>query len=103
MVPEIRGVVRRSGHHTLRLFFKQPVPDERALDLLASLSPHRVSFERANGLYFALDLEPEASVDKVRDVLDQWQEQGLIEYETCEARVQGGFGAAPEDTGGNEE
>jgi hypothetical protein len=56
-----------------------------------------VSFEGADNAFFALDLEPQADTDRVRDELDRWERQGWIEYETCEARVPGSFDARPAD------
>jgi len=96
LIPEVKEVVRRSGHNTLRLFFKESVDQSRSLELLATLRLLSASYEGLNNFYFALDLEPEAGVAEVRDVLDIWEKHGLIEYETCEARIQGGFDAAPE-------
>jgi len=96
LIPEVREVLRRSGHNTLRLFFKKSVAESHSLELLATLRPLGVSYEGLNSFYFALDLGPETNIAKVRDILDTWEQQGLIEYETCEARVQGGFDAAPD-------
>ena len=95
--PEIRAVVTRSGHQTLRVFFEDVVSDRRALELLGSLAPLAVSFEGADTRYFALDLLPDADIGKVRDILDEWQEQGWAGYETCEARMPGGFDDGPQE------
>jgi hypothetical protein len=84
------------GHTTLRVMFDDTVPEARMLELLATLGPLAVSFERCGEHYFALDLEPEASVDAVRDQLDRWEAEGTLEYETCEARVPGSFDSAPD-------
>jgi hypothetical protein len=97
--PEVRSVARRSGHKTLRLFFEKSVPDERRLALLSSLKALAVSFEGADETYFALDLEPESDIDKVRDELDRWHAEGWGAYETCEARVAGSFDDRPEHDG----
>lgn len=95
--PEIRHVARRRGHQTLRVFFENCDSEEKMLSLLRSLGPLSVSFERANERYFALDLEPAADINKVRDQLDDWQRQGFLDYETCEARIPGGFDDRPEE------
>ena len=95
--PEIRCVERRSGHRTLRVLFAESVPEERMLDLLQSLALLSASFERATDRYFALDLEPEADVAKVRAVLAGWEWQGWCAYETCEARVPGSFDDSPQE------
>ena len=94
--PVIRRVVRRSGNQTLRLTFTQE-NEATMLERLRSLEPLAASFERATEQYWALDLQPGADINRVRDVLDEWQRQGWIDYETCEERVPGSFDAAPED------
>jgi hypothetical protein len=93
--PEIREVVRRSGHQTLRVFFHKSVPEEKRLSLLHSLRSLSVSFEGANAAYFALDLEPDADIGRVRRELDDWTAEGWADYETCEARVTGSFDDRP--------
>ena len=93
--PEVREVVRRSGHRTLRVFFDEAVPADRRVSLLESLHDLLVSFEGATDAFFALDLEPEADIDRVRRQLDQWERNGWIAYETCEARVAGSFDDRP--------
>jgi hypothetical protein len=98
--PEIRAVVRRSGHRTLRFFFQKAVPQQERVTLLESLKPLSVSFEGADDTYFALDLEPEASIIRVREVLDRWAREGWVEYETCEARVPDSFDDRPDDQHG---
>jgi len=95
--PEVREVIRRSGHNTLRVFFQESVAEKRRLSLLHSLARLSVSFEGANTTFFALDLEPRADVDRVRDELDAWERAGWIGYETCEARVPGSFDDRPEE------
>ena len=95
--PTVQRVIERSGHTTLRVRFEDDVSEERRLELLHSLQPLSVSYERYGPPYFALDLEPGADVDAVRDRLDAWYAEGLLDYETCEARVEGSFDAAPDD------
>jgi hypothetical protein len=101
--PRIRMVVRRSGHSTLRLFFRKHLSYERGLELLGTLQAQvpGVSYEGLNEFYFALDLLPETSVDDVRDILDEWMAKDWIEYETAEARASGSFDDAPKDDTGS--
>jgi len=100
--PELVSVVKRSGHRTLRCFFKKHVSQEEALEYLdRNLKPLHVSYEGLNGFYFALNLAPEAREDDVRDVLEQMQDAQLIEYETCEARVAGSFDDRPKEPEGD--
>jgi hypothetical protein len=96
--PSVLRVIERSGHQTLRVFFEEGVPEAERIARLQSLTSLHVSFERCNARYFALDLEPGASMDSVRERLDHWEREGVLAYETCEARVPGSFDeAASED------
>lgn len=95
--PEVREVVRRSGHRTLRVFFQKSVPEDKRFSLLQSLRFLSVTFEGRDNAFFALDLEPQADIDRVRAELDRWERQGWMAYETCEARVPGSFDDIPAD------
>ena len=89
--PSVMRVVARSGHRTIRVFFKEATEENERLTRLKSLGDLKVTFERCNDRYFALDLEPEADLNTVRDRLDVWESEGIAEYETCEARSPGSF------------
>lgn len=95
--PEVRCVVKRSGNRTLRVFFEKAATAKRQAQLLSTLKPLAVSYERATQHLVALDLEPEANVLQVRAVLDAWEQEGIGCYETCEARVPGSFDDAPQE------
>lgn len=95
--PEIRAVVARSGHTTLRVFFAAGVPEKRRIALVRSLGSLGVSFERASASVFALDAAPEADLDEVQADLDLWVRRGWALYESCEARVEGSFDDLPEE------
>jgi hypothetical protein len=95
--PFVIRVIERSGHRTLRVIFEEDVPEDDHGAYLGELAPLHVSFERCSERYYALDLEPEASMDRVRGKLDAWERDGVLAYETCEARVAGSFGEAPSD------
>lgn len=94
--PHVRAVVGRSGHRTLRVMFPAERPEAEVIQLLSSLKPLSVSFERASSHYYALDLTPEADITRVRAQLDEWEAQGLLDYETCEERLAGSFDDAPD-------
>jgi hypothetical protein len=77
--------------------FDEATVEEERIDRLNSLADLHVSYEGCNPRYFALDLEPEASMNAVRDRLDAWEAEEVLEYETCEARQPGSFDAQPSD------
>jgi Domain of unknown function (DUF4265) len=93
--PSILRVVERSGNRTLRVFFEDGVGEDERLARLQSLSPLHVSFERCSAQYFALDLESDADLSRVRAELAAWGAEGIASHETCEARVPGSFDDAP--------
>jgi hypothetical protein len=96
--PSVLRVLERSGHQTIRVNFNDAVTERDQLGRLNSLADLQVSYERCNRRYFALDLEPEASLDLVRRRLDAWEAEGVLGYETCEARIPGSFDADPSDS-----
>src|SRR3989442_6335705 len=99
MRTEIRNSIwSLSGNRTLPVLFMEGQTEDMMLPLLCSLRPLDVSFERSTERYFALDLEPKTDIGKVREILDDWQSRGWVEYETCEARVPGSFDAAPKES-----
>jgi len=93
--PEIRAVVERSGHQTLRISFCDQLSREAQEPIIAALQALGGELERANGQFLAIDIPPGVSVDALRDALDEQVDAGTLEYETCEARVPGSFDAAP--------
>jgi hypothetical protein len=101
--PSVLRVLERSGHQTIRVFFREDMSETDKLAHLSALTECHVTFERCSGRYFALDLEPEAPVDEVRERLDVLESEGTLAYETCEARVPGSFDAASsEDPAGDD-
>lgn len=93
--PSVRRVVRRSGHRTLRVFADETISPEHAVELLSTLQKSGASFERATARYFALDIEPNGDYDAITAQLEKWENDGLLAYETCEARVSGSFDDLP--------
>jgi len=94
--PEVREVVERSGHRTLRVSFEESYPEDSRVELLKKLNEHKAYFERATSSYFAIDVEPEGSYEKVYDELMRWEGAGFLFFETCEERVPGSFDDKPE-------
>ena len=93
--PLVRRVERRGGHRTLRARFGDNVPKPHRALLLKGLDRHGVTWEGADHRLFSLDIPPEGNYKAVCDQLWQWEQEGLLEYETCEARVEGSFDDVP--------
>jgi len=93
--PEIRRIAEWGGHRTIRVSFEEQTPKERRGPLLERLNAHKAYFENADGTLYAIDVEPEGDYDAVRKQLDDWLREGILDYETCEARAPGSFDAEP--------
>lgn len=90
-IPEIREIVKSSGHRTFRVFFQKHVQREEQERILDSLKDSKISYERANNIYFALDLHPDGNYQSVYDKLCELEENNFLEFETCEARIEDSF------------
>ena len=94
--PEVLGVVRASGNRTLRVNFNDPDKDRQSPHIDA-VTATGAWIERANTSFICINVPPQANYDDVRKYLDEQEATGILEYETCEARVPGSFDDAPED------
>jgi|GEM_PF-3679930 len=56
-----------------------------------------IGIERAFEKYVAVDIPPEVDYEAVRNRLDEFESNNILEYETCEARVEGSFDDSPKD------
>jgi hypothetical protein len=91
LIPEIRELIEPSGHRTFRVFFKKHIERDRQEDILNSLKDLTISYERANAIYFALDMQPDGDYQAVFNRLEDLEQQNLIGFETCEPRIHGSF------------
>jgi Domain of unknown function (DUF4265) len=82
VLPRIREVVRRSGHKNVRVFFLDSLPEPEQVDLLARLHAHQARYERASRSLVAIDVAPEGSYQAVCNQLWEWEQQGILHYET---------------------
>lgn len=96
-IPEIRELVRPSGHRTFRVFFKKHISRDSQEEVLDSLKELAVSYERANEIYFSLDMQPTGTYQAVFDKLEELSAENILEFETCEAREEGSFDDLRED------
>jgi hypothetical protein len=89
--PEVREVVRPSGSRTLRLYFKDDLDRPSQLQLLNEMKDFGLSYERATEILIALDIPSESDYDAIYDHLLALENKGILEYETCEPRIEGSF------------
>ena len=98
-MPSIRRVIRRSGHRTLRVIFDDSVPEAERIPMLETLRPLGASIEGATKKLFAIDVQPAGDYEAIMSRLDDWTAAEQLEYETCEARVEGSFDDVAKDAG----
>lgn len=91
--PSILNVHKYGGHKTLRVIFLDEASGKERSARLSTLSKYKAYHENANSTLFAIDVEPEGDYDAVCDILYQWELEGFLSYETCEAREGLGFDA----------
>jgi hypothetical protein len=96
--PLVLRVARRSGNRTLRaLFADHTVKPERLL-LSKSLDRYGVTWEGADYKLFSLNIPEGGDYQATCDRLWEWEQSGLLEYETCEARMDGSFDDKPSES-----
>jgi hypothetical protein len=95
-IPEVQEVLKTSGHETFRILFDSKLDQEAQESILSSLQSLDLSWERCNDCYVALDLHVGTNYDAVCDRLSELKREEILSYETCEARVPGGFDALPQ-------
>lgn len=91
--PSIIKVHKYCGHKTLRVIFLDEASAEERSARLSELNKYKAYHENANGILFAIDIEPDGDYGKVCDILYEWENNGILSYETCEAREGLGFEA----------
>ena len=91
--PSVLKVHEYSGHKTLRIIFVDNSSQEERITKLKELHEFKAYHENANGTLFAIDVEPEGDYGRVCDILYEWENEGILSYETCEARKDGEFDA----------
>lgn len=84
--PRITGVVRRSGHKTLRVQFASEMAEPERLEMLRSLHQWRGFHEQCRDGLYAVDVEPDGNYGAVCDQLWEWEQAGRLQYETGTTR-----------------
>lgn len=95
--PEVLEFVKYDGNKILQIYFAEQTDENVQTGYLETLKQFKVSYERANYNLIALDIEPEADYDAVCAKLWKSEQKGILEYETCESRMQNRFDEEPQD------
>jgi len=91
--PSVLRVHKPSGHKTLRVIFTDKSSKEERIAKLKELNEYKAYHENADGTLFAIDIEAGGDYEAICDILYEWENQGILSYETCEARIEGSFDA----------
>lgn len=93
--PEIKRLIKASGHQTLRVIFTGDTTKEENISTLESIRTEHVGYEGINESQFALNVTPEGDYNQLYDALEKLEEKNILSFETCEARVEGSFDDEP--------
>lgn len=93
---EIRELIEPSGHRTFRVFFQKHIGREKQEEILKALKGLRISYERLNVRCCSLDMQPEGNYQVVFSELDGLEQEEVLGFETCDARIEGSFDDLPD-------
>lgn len=96
IIPEILEVVESSGHKTFRIYFEKSINRIKQEEILESLKNLTISYECANDIFFSLDMQPNGNYHAVFDILEKFEQENVLGFETCEARLENSFDHKPE-------
>ena len=94
-IPEIIEVVERSGNETLRLYFNESISREEQVKILDEVCEIGASYERADGVFVAIDIDHHGKYGEVYDHLQNLEDDEKLSFETCEMRILGSFDDEP--------
>jgi hypothetical protein len=94
--PLVLEVVEPSGYNTLRIVFDKKFDKAQQNKLFEALKDYKADVERASEQYVALSVAPNGDYDAVYDKLTKLEQNGLLEFETCEAKNSNNFDVAGE-------
>ena len=94
-IPEIIEVFERSGNETLRLYFNESISREEQVKILNGICAIGASYERANDIFVAIDIDHHGKYGEVYDHLQSLEDGEKLSFETCEMRIPGSFDDAP--------
>ncbi len=100
LIPRVQKVVAKSGHRTLRALLHENVDLREWKKLIVSLGDYAAALIQVNDRFFAFDIPPDGDYDSLYLKLEDLEQLGILQYETCEARNEGSFDDLPDDLSG---
>lgn len=101
LIPRVQKLIAKSGHRTLRALLHENVELEEWKNMIAKLSDYGAVQVQVGERFFAFDIPPNGDYDSLYLKLEDLEELGILQYETCEAREEGSFDDLPDDQSGN--
>ena len=80
-IPEVVEIVRRSSHRTIRVIFAPELSADEHTRLVRKLNEMHAYYEHTGSGLYAFDVEPQGDYQAVRNQLEEWEKQGLLQYE----------------------
>lgn len=80
-LPIVAEVVRSQGHLTLRVYFEE-IKDADRERMLDEIVGRGATYENADDMMYALDLEPDVNSQELLDYLAREEEAGHLAWET---------------------
>ena len=94
--PEIRKVVRRSGNQTLRVIYEGKTDRDQQNEIIDTIRGMDAWVERSSKTMICININPSADYQAICNYLFTLEQDGWLQYETCEERVAGSFDDLPD-------
>lgn len=94
--PHVLEVIKPSGFSTLRICFFDGFDESNQEELFEELKQYRVEIERSDEIYVAVGIEPDGNYDAVYDRLTELEQNGVLDFETCESENPNDFDSSSE-------
>lgn len=78
---EVRKVVERSGHHTVRIKFLGDNAEDQNFQKLLSIKGDGIGSEKWDSNLYALNVTPSRDYEEFIDLLEQFEKDGVLDFE----------------------
>ncbi|GAB2529258.1 DUF4265 domain-containing protein [Microbulbifer agarilyticus] len=87
---QIKEVLRKSSHHTIRVFFVDDKSPEENYNRIMNFKGEGVGSEKWNDSMYSLNVTPERDYEEFIESLESLEDQGVIQFELA-GEWSGGF------------
>lgn len=86
----VKEVVKRSGHHTVRVVFKDGKSAKSNYSRLIEFKGEGIGSEKLNDDFYALNVTPQRDYEEFIGILDELENKNILDYEVP-GEWKGGF------------